>query len=265
MTGAHRQSAVWAAALLVSSAVLGADLQRTFISCPIYRDTDQGRKSGCWLADDLASGVRYDVGLGLTKPQEGYAVLVEGVISSEHDACGGVVLSPVRTAVLHGQSCPLVEIAAEGYPGRKYVLPGDVMQQSWVARPQPQPPFSEQRVNILFDFSDDRLVYQYAENLLERAAILSRVSQAQVTIRGYAATAPLQVSGQTLQEDAGLARARAEMVSEALTRLGVARSQQHLEWHTNPAPLSDRSSLAAPLAQSSLRRVEIQIQPRPDK
>ena len=35
-----------------------------FIACPIYRDTDAGRKSGCWLADERASGTRFDVSRG---------------------------------------------------------------------------------------------------------------------------------------------------------------------------------------------------------
>ena len=24
----------------------------TFVACPVYRDTNQGRKSGCWLATE---------------------------------------------------------------------------------------------------------------------------------------------------------------------------------------------------------------------
>ena len=29
-----------------------------FISCPIYRDVDAGRKSGCWLADERETEAR---------------------------------------------------------------------------------------------------------------------------------------------------------------------------------------------------------------
>jgi hypothetical protein len=72
----------------------------SFIACPIYRDTNQGRKSGCWLADDHESGLRYDIGGGRAKPQIGHEVLVEGVIASSPDVCGGAVLVPVHTAVL---------------------------------------------------------------------------------------------------------------------------------------------------------------------
>src|SRR5690606_1416098 len=37
----------------------GAELR--FVTCPIYRNTDAGRKSGCWLADSPEDGQRYDV------------------------------------------------------------------------------------------------------------------------------------------------------------------------------------------------------------
>jgi outer membrane protein OmpA-like peptidoglycan-associated protein len=239
-----------------------AQEQRSFVACPIYRDTDQGRKSGCWLADDPATGTRYDVGEWLTKPQEGYEVLVEGIISSEPDVCGGIVLRPVRTAVLHDQHCPLTEFEAEGFSGRRYALPRDVMQQSWVPRPAPQPPFSTQHYLLLFDFADDRLIYQYSETILERAALYSRTSHGRITIRAYAATRPLKISGQALTEPLALARARAEMVNEALLRLGVDRSALHMEWHGEPEPLNPLPAVGAPLPESSLRRVEITVEPQ---
>jgi len=259
------RAAALCAILLCGTAWAGGDPQRSFVACPIYRDTDQGRKSGCWLADDPASGVRYDVGEGLTKPQEGYQVLVEGIVTQEPDVCGGVVLRPVRTAVLHEQKCPSAEFTAENYPGRRYVLPAEMMQQTWVPRPVPTPPFSTQRYVLLFDYGDDRLIYQYAETVLERAAIYCKTSGARVTIRGYAATEPLQVSGQLLREPLSLARDRAEMVGEALTRLGVARAAQRLQWQGSPVALDPLPTLGAPLPQSSLRRVEITVEPAAER
>lgn len=44
-------------ALMVTAPVLGE--QQRFITCPIYRDTDAGRKSGCWLVDEGVSGQRF--------------------------------------------------------------------------------------------------------------------------------------------------------------------------------------------------------------
>ena len=49
-----------------------------YVACPIYRDTDAGRKSGCWLADDRETGKRWDVTESPYKPDWNFAVLVEG-------------------------------------------------------------------------------------------------------------------------------------------------------------------------------------------
>ena len=47
-----------------------------FITCPVYRDADAGKKSGCWLADNHEDGRRYDVSPSPIKPDWNYAVLV---------------------------------------------------------------------------------------------------------------------------------------------------------------------------------------------
>ncbi|MCR5872481.1 hypothetical protein LRS12_18315 [Sphingomonas sp. J344] len=61
-----------------------------FIACPVYRDTDNGRKSGCWLASDPATGIRYDVTAAPTKPDWNHAILVEGFVATNGgDPCGG--------------------------------------------------------------------------------------------------------------------------------------------------------------------------------
>ena len=54
------------ATLLMLAAPVAAHAEDTrnlvrFVACPIYRDADSGRKSGCWLATDPASGIRYDL------------------------------------------------------------------------------------------------------------------------------------------------------------------------------------------------------------
>ena len=54
-----RRVSALALSLTFASAVEAQSVR--FISCPIYRDADAGRKSGCWLSDDASSGTRYDV------------------------------------------------------------------------------------------------------------------------------------------------------------------------------------------------------------
>jgi hypothetical protein len=70
-----------------------------FVACPRYRDTDAGRKSGCWLADDGATGAHYDVTASPHKPDWNFAIMVEGRVSADtSNPCGGIMLDPVRTS-----------------------------------------------------------------------------------------------------------------------------------------------------------------------
>ena len=69
-------------ALLLSLAAASSDVAHvSFVACPIYRDTNDGRKSGCWLVDEPSTGVRYDVTAAPTKPDWNHAVLVEGILA----------------------------------------------------------------------------------------------------------------------------------------------------------------------------------------
>lgn len=231
----------------------------TFVSCPIYRDTDAGRKSGCWLADD-PSGVRFDVTLGPVKPQVGRMLLVEGIISSEPTTpCGGQVLTPVRVAVLD-DSCPRQIIAAESFPGRPYVSPKEQLAPTEVPRVLPPPPYSEQVFTIYFEYGRDFLIYQYSEMILEKIMLYAKASQAKrVHIDGFAATDPLLVQGRLLREPLALAQARAQMVAEAMRRLGVPPASLVVEWHGSPAAASDLEG--GKLPEPSKRRVVVTVTP----
>jgi len=110
-----------------------------FVTCPIYRDTDAGRKSGCWLADDPATSIRYDVSSAPSKPDWNYAVLVEGIVAATsplQDTCGGLVLDPVRTSILP-ERCPRHMLPAEGFRGRPFSLPVRNVAPASVVRPVP--------------------------------------------------------------------------------------------------------------------------------
>lgn len=233
---------------------------RVFVACPIYRDTDAGRKSGCWLADDPVSGVRYDIGAGLTKPMIGRAVLVEGITSNQPSTpCGGSVLSPVRTSVLP-DSCTRQLIPAEGFPGRPYKSPPEQLQPTNVPRTLPPPPYAAKTFSIFFEFGRDFLIYQYSEMILEKIMLYAKASQAtQVRIEGYAATAAFEVQGRTLSEPMALAQARADMVAEALRRLGVPADTLHAAAFGDPAPSVELESGMLP--EASKRRVVITVMP----
>lgn len=231
---------------------------RQFVSCPRYRDTDMGRKSGCWLADDPADAARFDVTWAPIKPQVGKPILVEGVVTADPDTCGGVVLNPVRVSVLEGR-CPSQIVPAESYPGRPSPPPAAVIAPASQPRELPPPPYDPRVFTIYFEFGRDFLIYQHAEVVLEQISLYARASEAKaVLIHGYAATAPVRVSRRRLVEDLALAEARAKMVREALIRLGVAPDRMRLEWSGTPAPTDLE---AGRLPESSKRRVTVTVTP----
>jgi outer membrane protein OmpA-like peptidoglycan-associated protein len=233
---------------------------RTFVACPIYRDTDAGRKSGCWLADDPSSGIRYDITLGPVKPQVGRAVLVEGITSVETTTpCGGRVLTPIRTSVL-AEPCARTIVPADGYPGRPYKSPSEQLRPASEPRTSPPPPYDERVFTIYFEFGHEFLSYQYAELILEKISLYAKASQAQlVQIEGFAATDPVWVGARVLLEPASLAEARANMVAEALRRLGVPQTSLQVASHTAPKSTSDLE--AGQLPEASKRRVVITVKP----
>lgn len=221
-----------------------------FVACPVYRDTDAGRKSGCWLATDGASGARYDVSDAPYKPWIGRMVLVEGQPADSADICGGVPLAPVRVAVLD-ETCAEVSIPAEGYPSKPSVLPKDVMAPSSVPRVMPQPPYSRQQYEIEFSFGDDRLMYQHVETTIERAALYALASKARrIEVIGRADTTGFSVSQRTLSEPSRLARDRASMVREALLRLGIPETTIVVHEDVRPKPVPD----APPALRDVLKR-----------
>ena len=244
------------------------DQLRTFVACPIFRDADAGRKSGCWLADDPQSGERFDISFGLVKPQLGRAVLVEGITSSEPSSpCGGSVLTPVRIAVLP-DPCQRTQISAEGFPGRPYKSPLEQLRPASDPRTLPPPPYEPRSFNIFFEFGRDFLMYQYAEMVVEKIVLYAKASQAkQVRIEGFAATEPLWVRdgslllprSRALQEEPALARSRAQMVAEALRRLGVPAASLDLHWQSAPNPSAELE--AGKLPEASKRRVVVTVTP----
>lgn len=229
-----------------------------FISCPIYRDADAGRKSGCWLATDPASGVRYDVTLSPTKPDWNYAVLVEGRVAEEQDnACGGLVLAPARVSVL-ADACPRHMLPAEDYPGRAFVLPGRNVRPLAEDVPPPPGPYEDRQFEVFFDFDRDFIIYQYGDYLLDQAIRWIRAAEPKaIIVTGYAATLPAEVSGQEITERPGIASARAERIAEALRLAGIDPDLIEVRAEIN-AEVADFAD-ADGLPEASRRRVEISV------
>ena len=242
-------------ALLAASA--GAAAEVNFITCPVYRDTDNGRKSGCWLGEDPASGIRYDITQSAAKPDWNFAVLVEGRVAvSPDDPCGGAVLDPVRVSILQDQPCTRHMIPAEGFKGRKYVLPKRNIDPLSVVRAKPQPPFATRSFRLFFDWNSDFIAYQREDHSLDMAIAWIRGAPVRsLTVTGYAATTPFNVSGQAMAEEKGMGQIRADHVAEALYRLGIPKAKIVTRDGGDGGVIAD--ALADDLPQASRRRVEI--------
>ncbi len=236
--------------------------QVRFVACPVYRDTDAGRKSGCWLADSPVDGRRYDVSPSPTKPDWNYAVLVEGrPAANQADVCGGVVLDPVRVSILPDH-CVRAMLPAEGYPGRRFVLPERNVRPLYEPRPPFPQPYKERTFEIPFEFGRSFMVYQLSDYLIDQAvAYAVAVHARRVEITGWAATTPTVVSGHRLAEPVGLAKARAEAAAQWMTSLGVPADRVVVRWRPGARPTEMPG--ADGLTEPSRRRVDIRITPGP--
>jgi outer membrane protein OmpA-like peptidoglycan-associated protein len=247
-------------ALLPLLLAIGAPQGETirFITCPAYRDTDAGKKSGCWLADDHDSGRRFDVSRAPSKPDWNHEVLVEGrTAANVVSNCGGEVLDPVRTSILPGE-CPRHMLPAEGFAGNKFALPPRNVRPLSEVRPTPPAPWTDRTFTLLFDFDKAFMVYQLDDYLIDQAITYIRaVNPRKVVVTGWAASDPSRVSGRDIAEKPEIARTRAELVGEALSRLGVAKEKVEIRWRTGAQP-SDAEG-ADGLAEPSRRRVDIEV------
>lgn len=260
----HRRPAVLAALLAgwahpAACAPAGQQEVR-FVSCPVYRDTNDGAKSGCWLATDPATGVQYDISLGNIKPDWNRPVLVEGRPSGKPAAaCGAPVLEPAVASVLEGR-CTRHVLPAEGHRGHRFVLPARHISPLDHPGPVPGGPYGRRVFTALFGYGRSFLDYQFDDWLVEQAvAYISAARSSRVVVTGYADTRVLQVSGNRLAERPELGRERAERVAEALRRLGVAPSVLELRWRTDPLEVD--AELADGLRAPTRRRVDIDVFP----
>ena len=263
MRPAHILVGLVALASPVEALAQTADETVRFIACPIYRDTDAGKKSGCWLADERETGRRFDVSAAPSKPDWNHEVLVEGRVAKadagQFDACGGLTLSPVRVSILAGD-CTRQMLPAEGFKGRAYVLPQRNVRPAAETRPKPEPPFTEKTFSLLFDFNRTFIVYQLDDYLLDQAITYIRgVAPRSIIVTGYAATTATTVSGRTIAEPSDLAQRRAEEITEALVRLGVAPRSIQTRWRSAAGPVEAPG--ADGLGEPSRRRVDIQVIP----
>ena len=248
----------WSALLLSLAVPAKATEPVRFVACPIYRDTDAGLKSGCWLATDPATGIVWDVTLSPYKPDWNFAVLVEGVATEDPGRpCGGLTLDPVRTSRLE-LPCTRHMLPAEDFPGRPFVLPPRNIRPLASPPPLPPGPYSDRTFTLFFEFDRSFVVYQYGDYLLDQAAHWIRGAKpVRLVVTGYAANEPEVVSGTIIAERPEVARERAETVALSLSRLFPGMP---IETHAVVEAKPNGHADADGLPWQSQRRVEIRAE-----
>jgi len=232
--------------------------QRSFISCPIVRDT---KTVPCFLAEYNGElyylGIQQDITSDFHPPQLKHEVLVEGRIASDPGAprvCGGIPLHPVSISVLKevNIACNNLLPAEPGIdaPAARRG-PGPSSHRDDATNAPREPLVGRHEFTVLYSFNDDYL--EYAGNLVvtEAAAYAKRVGASSVKVSGYRATTLLS-NGDRLVEKTGLAEKRAQNIATLLRGLGI--SHLIVESLADPEPGDGQND-------PSRRRVTILVTP----
>jgi outer membrane protein OmpA-like peptidoglycan-associated protein len=244
----------WIGLILMVTVAQGQ--QRSFVSCPIVRDT---KTVPCFLAEYNGElyylGIQQDITAEFHPPQLKHEVLVEGSIREGPRVCGGIPLQPLSISVIKevNLACNTLLPAEPGIDAPTAARgPGPSSSKGTEARSTPREVFTgPHEFKVLYAFNDDYL--EFSSNLVvtEAAAYARQVGASSVKIAGYRATSVLS-NGDKLVEKAGLGEKRAQNIATLLRGLGV--SGVSVEWKSEAEPGDG-------LADASRRRVTILVTP----
>jgi hypothetical protein len=250
------------ALLCLASIASLADEPQTlsFVSCPIVRDT---KTVPCWLAEYEGETyfltIQTDVSAPVNPPWLGHRVLVEGVVSSEPNICGGRVLKPVTLSVMPelDGSCNTILPAEERFnltfePPRP---PGPSMGRLAFSYPDEKPAKpgdGPKDFTIEYDFNG-LVVFRHPRSL---GTILDYAQDTQakhIDIIGYRG-ASLLSNGEKLIEAADIGKRRAEQVAELLRGAGLVDAEYRVRWQEKPSKPNGRTDPKS-------RKVEVTVRP----
>jgi hypothetical protein len=222
--------------ILPLAAVCAFGQQKSFVACPIARDT---RTTPCFVTE--YEGETYFLGTSQSEhvPQLKHEVLVEGRVVNGPRVCGGLRLDPVSISVMPevNLSCNLLLPAEPG-------IEAPTMQ----ARPAARELLSGPHEFVLFyEFDSDRADV----DVVNQAAAYVKKIGGKVKVTGSRASSLLS-DGRKLVEHAGLAEKRANSIAEMLRGLGVSSVAVEAQKDAGPANGVD---------DASHRRVVIQVTP----
>lgn len=229
--------------------------QRSFVSCPIVRDTST---VPCYLAEydgeTYYLGIQQDITSDFHPPQLKHEVLVEGTVVPGPRVCGGIPLKPVSISVVKeiNLACNTLLPAEPGIDAPPASRgPGPSSRPLQLVNTPREPRTGRQEFTILYSFNDDYLEFGGGKAVNEAAAYAKQVNASKVTVTGHRATSLLS-NGQHLSEKEGLARKRAENIATVLRGLGV--SIAAVDWKNEAEPADGHTD-------PSRRRVTIVVSP----
>ena len=245
--------------LFLLGAITAFGQQRSFVSCPIVRDT---KTVPCFLAEYEGEtyylGIQQDITADFHPPQLKHEVLVEGTVVKGPRVCGGIPLQPVAISVLKevNLACNTLlpsEPGLDAPPAPRGPGPSSGRSDGGPAggRAPREPLTGRQEFTILYAFNDDYLEFGASQVVSEAAAYAKRIGASNVKVSGYRATSLLS-NGDRLVEKAGLAEKRAQNITTLLRGLGLSRITVESKKDAEPADGQ---------ADPSRRRVTIVVTP----
>jgi outer membrane protein OmpA-like peptidoglycan-associated protein len=241
-------------ALFVAAPMVVAQ-QRSFVACPIVRDT---KTVPCYLAEYDGElyflGIQQDITSEFHPPQLKHEVLVEGRVAEGPRVCGGIPLKPLAISVMKevNLSCNTLlpaEPGIEAPPAERGAGPSS--RRAAPVRVAAVPISGPHEFDVPYAFDDDYLEFGANRVVSEAVAYAKRTNAANVKVTGYRATTLLS-NGNKMIEKPGLAEQRAQNVATVLRGQGVANIS--VDWQSE-AQAADGSNDAAK------RRVSILITP----
>lgn len=228
---------LFAAWLALAPAAAQAAEPLNFVACPMVRDT---KSVPCWLAEYNGElyflTIQSDVSAPVTPPWLGHQVLVEGTVSTQPRICGGIPLDPIHLSVLpeRDASCTTMLPAEDRYnltfePPRPPGPSGGrlAFDSGRPAGPRPAPPSGPREFVVSYAF-DGLVAFNHAGLLSDVLAHARAVNATSVAIVGYRGAVRLS-NGQTMVEEASIARRRADQVAMLLRGAGLTAPEYTIE------------------------------------
>jgi outer membrane protein OmpA-like peptidoglycan-associated protein len=245
-----------ACALSLFVATIGAAQERSFVACPVVRDT---KTVPCFLAEYEGElyylGIQQDITAEFHPPQLKHEVLVEGRVKEGPRICGGIPLAPVSISVVKevNPACNTLlpaEPGIEAPPAARGAGPASHRLTTEPSRITDSLT-GQQVFTIRFAFNDAFVEFAAIAEVRGAAAYATKIRASAVKVTGYRATTLLS-NGERLVERAGLAEKRAQDIATLLRGSGIGAVSA--DWKEEPEPGDGKTD-------PSRRRVTITVLP----